>query len=64
MKITDTESAALFQCLANQIAIMAAISEFELSKPVKDMLFEQLHATVEGPLYDEKEFDEDEEDEW
>ena len=60
MKIAD----ALFKCLTNQIVIMMAISEFELSKPTKDMLLKQSHKTYDDLLDDAKIFDEDEEDEW
>ena len=58
MKIAD----ALFKCLTNQIVIMAAISEFELSKPTKDMLLKQSHETYDDLLDDAKMFDEDKED--
>ena len=60
MKIAD----ALFKCLTNQIVIMTAISELELSKPTKDMLLKQSHKTYDDLLDDVKMFDEDEEDEW
>lgn len=60
MKIAD----ALFKCLINQIVIMTAISEFELSKPTKDMLLKQSHKTYDDLLDNAKIFDEDEEDEW
>lgn len=60
MKVAD----ALFKCLTNPIVIMTAISEFELSKPTKDMLLKQSHETYDDLLDDAKIFDEDEEDEW
>lgn len=57
MKVAD----ALFKCLTNQIVIMMAISEFELSKPTKDMLLKQSHETYDDLLDDAKTFDEDKE---
>ena len=58
MKIAD----AVFKCLTNQIVIMTAISEFELSKPTKDMLLKQLRETYDDLLDNAQMFDEDKED--